>query len=41
LIGAAAGATRVLVSHETQPASEADQVLRLDATGRPLEATPA
>jgi heme exporter protein A len=41
LIGPASGATRVLVSHEADAASGADQVLRLDATGRPLEPVPA
>jgi heme exporter protein A len=37
LIGAGSGATRVVVSHEADAASGAERVLRLDATGRPLE----
>jgi heme exporter protein A len=37
LIGAGAKATRVIVSHEAESASAADQVLRLDPTGRPAE----
>ena len=41
LIGSASGATRVMVSHEADAASGADQVLRLDATGRPLDPVPA
>jgi heme exporter protein A len=41
LIGPGSG-TRVLVSHEAESAlAEADQILRLDATGKPAEAVPA
>jgi heme exporter protein A len=41
LIGAGSGSTRVVVSHEADAASGAERVLRLDATGRPLEHVPA
>jgi heme exporter protein A len=41
LIGSGSGATRVVVTHEADSAAGADHVLRLDPTGRPVEAAVA